>query len=316
MFYRTTRVIVLGSTFKGKTGPRRGSIGYVHGLNLGNTRSFFDNDMKAFVFLNQIAFTRYGFETGRRKETKFFINVMPYSFPEGDVRKYVYNRLEEVSNFDPTGNKTYDRIKNMVTSKYGRDHVHVGVLAPVVAPSNLIEMDKIEFEAWFMSSLQSPTLRGAIMSMFDYTKRLENIISQPHMALMLDMIEKKSVRDANLEHAKTNTKHREDLISLIRKVESIGMPRMFMKKDRQRREWLQSNYLHGDRKREFKGMRMVLNNFYNNKGPHYLDLIYQINDSEDIRKKVKYLFALHERLVSLARFVEDRVSTKSMAVNG
>lgn len=322
MFGTGTRVVVLSSSFSGKTGPKRGSIGYALDMKLGDSKksgegSYYDAERNWFITLHRIVFVRYGFENRQRGEAKFFINILPYiSSQEAlgvDTAELVDRRLGHVEMFDTTDEKFYDRIKYNVTSKFGKKYIHTGILVPVPINTSLIKTSTNDFGAWLECFMKDDRFHSLIMDMINNANKLTNIFDLNYLVMIKKMIDSKELRQ---DQVKLGT--REGIVTTIRKVMTIG--------DRPRRQqirkieeqWL---FKHGpdicaSKKKQLTALRMVLDHLYAKDAAENLRIIQErTNGQAEIEKKVKYMKEIVSRMVSRARALEDGMKEKSQTVN-
>lgn len=317
MFTTGTRVIVLDSSFKGNTGPKRGSVGYVLDMKAGQYGSYFDEKNWWFPTLHRICFVRYGFESKKRVESKFFISLFPYVTrshvrDDYDEEKLIEKRLGTVFGFDPTGKEVYDKIRYSVTSEFGKKHVHTGVIAPLPSRDwNLITKDPCEFAAWVDCFMKSPSFRTLLDRMIQNIDKMSNIFLMEQLQTLRHMLNNKAERTHFLRMAQKKQSAREGLVELIRKIHIVGTRGKFQKAYRQHIKYIEDHYLSKTVSGELKAIRMVMLRLYDRIGAEYLREIRAVNNCTEINRKVDYMVEITNRLVSLARILDRKGEEKA-----
>lgn len=322
MFNTGTRVIVLDSSFSGKTGPKKGSIGYALRLNPSGYGNYFDSKRSWFATLNRVFFVRYGFEEKRRNESKFFINLFPY--PTRDevmalqsTPDLIDAKLNDVFGFDSKGKEPYNQVKYSVTSKFGKKHVHTGILVPTPDSfDSLIKSEPHDFAAWVECFMKSRPFYNTLRRMINNFGKLAGVFDPADLVKLKQLSDIKNERESYLEMASSMSDVREKLVETIQKVRTIGERLTHIRVRKEHRGWLKAHTIGGSWPRELMAMRMLLNEIYNRLGAEDLELIYEKNKNYDyIREKVEYMFKITKRLVSLARTLEGGDESKVNIAN-
>jgi hypothetical protein len=91
MFYKGTKVIIIGSAVTRRAGPRVGSIGYILSVSdsLGHNEK---GDI--FYCTAKVLFTRYGYQDRERLEIKKVILVAPEVFHEQNTKDNIIQKLK------------------------------------------------------------------------------------------------------------------------------------------------------------------------------------------------------------------------------
>lgn len=339
MFNTGTRIIALASSLSAKTGPKRGSVGYVRDLdikdNIGNIINkngmFFDESRMWFLKLHLIYFVRYGFEKKSRIESKFFINLVPYlsdheakvlalaetSLGESSMEQVVDQKIKAVENFDPDRSPFIDELRYRITNMYGKVDVYTGMITPMPTRKGLDTCDIINFEAWLRSMLDDEGLTHINDVMLNKYEMLRNAVS----ADMLDVIGKmradRHYREDFTAKVSKSPFLRDMLVTSLRKMVAIGE-----RPDRNRMrkihtEWFAANSFQNSRARERKGVSIILDNFYTKDKETFLAAA--LNNGAQAKlfaKKAEFLTALKCRMVSLARSMDEGVEVSTQTVNG
>ncbi|MBV5347480.1 hypothetical protein JZU46_04605 [bacterium] len=81
MFYKSTKIVVIGSNVTRKAGPRIGSLGYIRNISLDSTTKI-DNGV-LLIFKATIYFYRYGYEKRERLEKQDVNMIVPIVKEDG-----------------------------------------------------------------------------------------------------------------------------------------------------------------------------------------------------------------------------------------
>jgi hypothetical protein len=145
MFYNNSKVIVIQSNVKRKSGPRQGSIGYVTHVDK-TMYKLSDN----YSWLNVgVLFYRYGHEEQPRREIKYIKHIIPRQInPKTDPKKFVTRLMKGSTSLK-------DSTRDIV------------VLAPLNVHCNLnaIDTDQNEIFAYLLSVLSSSFLKSVFGQM-------------------------------------------------------------------------------------------------------------------------------------------------------
>lgn len=310
MFETGTRVIALNSSFSGKTGPRKGSVGYVLDTGLGEQGSYYDGDRCWFATLHRTTFVRYGFENRQRNETKFFINIFPYisdiEGAKGNITELIDEKLDLIENLNLQDEKFYDKIKYNITSAFGKKHIYTGVLVPIPPDTSLLETEPNNFAAWVECFMKDLHFHRFVTEMVTRFSQVGNVITGPNLMMIKGMIDSKAERTARLIMAQNSLAIRKDIVATIRKIVTIGgRPRRLLTR-RSEREWLNNNYINTSAKKELTAIRIVLKHLYSKDAAENLEIIYKRNKGDEvIERKVKYMTEITNRMVSRARALEN-----------
>lgn len=223
-----TKVIVLTSSLGKKTGPRKGSIGYITQLGESGKNIFYNGSEDVFVHLTKVIFTRYGFETGkRRKETKLFLNIFPsFLVPLGlkNPTKSIDAHIARVGNTATFGTPFWDELRGRTSVLYGRGDVHGGTLVPLpFARADLIRISRGEFESWLNSFVTDRLFYDVLYLIATApADRLKHILDLGMINQLREMCGDRGYRDHMLSRLSTSRARRSKIVSLIRKITSIA----------------------------------------------------------------------------------------------
>lgn len=310
MFDTGTRVMVLDSSFKGKTGPKKGSVGYSMSLDLFGSGSVFDSEMFWFITLHQVFFVRYGFEKKKRNESKFFINIFPYvtlndSSKTKNLSDLVDSRLKDVCVFNSENKHLYDKIRYTVTSQFGKKHVHTGILAPMPHRfENIIKEEPHNFAAWIECFAKSKSFYTVLSRMINNFGKVSKVLNAGDLTTLKHVIDNASEKDAWLDAAKDNPDMRRNIVKTIQKVRIIGDRQKYTKMRKNQKDWINGNPIAGSLSSEIRTMRLLIPHLYGRIGHENLKLVYDRNNDKGIRRKVEYMTDMSNRLVSLSRIFE------------
>lgn len=229
-----TRVIVLTSTLKRGIGPRQGSIGYITNKKVSAIR--FHGPLKTFVSLTSVVFTRYGFESKRRKEHKFFINMFPiltdgnldclvdFTKPAA-IKKYFNSRINELSKVDILNKGNFwHQVRKELVRIYHLDprNIKAGVLVPAFRPDLLICND-MEFAAWLDAMLADSDIYSALSHLTRAkNKRISDMIDSSTLSLLYTTIVDKKYRKIMLAEYANTLENRKHVIRNLRIVHSVA----------------------------------------------------------------------------------------------
>jgi len=296
------RVIVLASSLKGGIGPRRGSIGYASASPALKSK-YYNDELGCFAQPIQITFMRYGFEKTQRKETKYFINVVPF-----DTHQFEnIERPVELDTIDCLIDKVgkinsegyfWDSVKNRVTSVFGRKSVHIGIVVPIPNQRNLINMGNEEFETWAETFLTNHEFHQLVCAMCKEPNRLGGAVNQVALTHMRDTLVDKNTRRAYLSIG------RKHIIDTITRVTAIGTSRPYIKIGQANKHWLENTNMSKNRSTLIGGVQILLENFYSDKS--FTMKVKSINNVQNSRAKLatQYMVDLRKRLLCLAQALE------------
>ena len=156
MFDIGTRVVMVSSTFKKPTGPRRGSVGYMS--NPGNSAVL--RSLNLMAVSTEMVFARYGFEKNRRYEKRKVILVLPSigKNSDGDICDQVDKTVDLINSPD---RKEHASIR----AAFGyNSSIPIAVATQHVGNSTLMDCQDKEFKAWVDSILCSHSIQMYITS--------------------------------------------------------------------------------------------------------------------------------------------------------
>lgn len=223
-----TRVIVLTSSLERKTGPRKGSIGYITQLEKSGKNIFYNNDEDVFVHLTKVIFARYGFEAGkRRRETKIFLNVFPsFLTPLGlrNPAKSIDANIAKIKDVKIFGTSFWDELRGRISVLYGKGNIHGGTLVPLpFVKADLIRISRGEFESWLNSFVTDRLFYGVLRLMaVAHVDRLRHILKLGMINQLSEMYRDREYRDLMLPRLSASRAKRSEVVSLVRKVTSIA----------------------------------------------------------------------------------------------
>lgn len=154
MFDLATKIILVESSCRKSTGPRRGSVGYVSNIST----SMMIPEHGIAVSLIEVFFYRYGFEQKTRIEKKTVLNVFPIvgQKGEGDIQHQVSTIMDKVRN-DEFLTKS---IRQLFETKEST-HVIIAVPRSCNAP-NMLSCSTNEFYAWGQAILSNVYIRAYV----------------------------------------------------------------------------------------------------------------------------------------------------------
>jgi hypothetical protein len=160
-----SKIKVLSSSFTKKTGPKKGSIGYV----ADSKNMFYLPDDGYVVCKMHILFTRYGMEKSPRNEHKTFINMLPVISSPMTENSLTAAIESIIRDFKPS-----DKLRNKLAQVFPNNggQVYAGIVAPLKDISDLTECGHTEFESWLESILSNHDTRRALsfVKSSDYMK--------------------------------------------------------------------------------------------------------------------------------------------------
>jgi len=144
MFDLGMQIVVLASNKRKNTGFRKGSVGFASTCLKSNT--FGQYGFVATV--NEIFFSRYGFELKDRVEKKIIVSIFPMIKPDqGDIETQVMSLIKRINS--PKSYHIWDNIRNY----FGlTKNVPVAFAVPLnYKRINLVNCSDNEFKAWINS---------------------------------------------------------------------------------------------------------------------------------------------------------------------
>lgn len=313
------KAIVLSSSLENGIGPRKGSVGYIS-KNPALKEIFYNKRSDCFAQPTQITFTRYGFEEKQRVETKLFINAMPIELDW--FQKYLnIEQTSSIKNEDRnidrqiksiqtnirTDPEFWNRMKNMVTSRFGRSNVHVGILVPIPNTNlDLPTMDKNEFEAWFRSYTINYTFRQNVFALREInTDRMEDLISMTYIDYIKDALINKKAYQTSLMSIISNHARRTELIKTIRKIVLIGETRNWIKERNTFKNWSITDNMMRPHSMDYC-LKTVLRNFYSDANLKWKTDIIAKTQRKSIYVLINHVLKIRKRLSYLAQSLENR----------
>lgn len=158
MFDPGTKVIVLISTQKAGTGPRKGSIGHI----ITSTPGVWINQ-NVLASAHTVGFHRFGFEQKTRFEIRTIVNLLPL-LNNGSTKEDVVKQIDSLFN-----SFTSQKIDDIVSRVENYIAVSAGASVVVMAPccgvdDDLLSCKDSEFEAWVKAA--SATILPLLHSMY------------------------------------------------------------------------------------------------------------------------------------------------------
>lgn len=222
-----TKVIVLTSSLRKKTGPRKGSVGYVVQLNRPGGNIFYYEEEDVFVHLVKVMFTRYGSETNKqRNETKSFLNILPsFSGLKLAPKGLIDSNIAKTENIETSGN-FWEQLKGLVTTVGGQNNVHGGILVPLpFTEDSLLRFGANEFRSWLTSLLMDHNFRNTLYIMCNV-----KIGQERNLARVLDLEQVRKLRTMSIDRKYRNvvlnnistTNDRILIVDTVRKIMSVA----------------------------------------------------------------------------------------------
>jgi len=304
-----SKVIILASSLKSGIGPRRGSVGYVS-KNPALKGTNYNRESDCFAQPIQVTFTRYGFEKVLRKETKFFINLVPFSLKHCENMEDIDTDgidalVDRVSKIKTSG-AFWDIMKNRVTSIFGRKNVHIGIAVPIFSGCNLRTCPTEEFEAWVESFLSNHEFHQLAFAMVTELFRLRKTVDHPCLMTIRNMLIDKGVKRAILPSTGAATVERETIINTIVKIMAIGTSRAYTKDNMSNQSWLKNKNMSRNRSYLIQGIQLLLENFYSD--VDFAGKVNIINAIQGNRAKFATCFiaGIRKRLLCLGQALESQ----------
>jgi hypothetical protein len=168
MFDVGQKLIILASSIKnGTTGPRKGSIGFSCGTTGGNTFVISDvfPNTHFIINVNNMIFSRFGFEKKNRAESKNIIAVLPiFIDKQGLVANTNINNV--IKNIESPA-FIMEKLKPMLSMYVQKPTSYpICVLAPYM---DILYLED-EFVPWFLSFRASSTFRAYINTVWGKTE--------------------------------------------------------------------------------------------------------------------------------------------------
>lgn len=185
MFDPGTKVILLGSSHHGKSGPKRGSVGY-YSFSSGN--GYVQIDKSIYACEMCMYFIRYGYEQKSRCERKKVMAIFP--FPT-------------INNLTETGSTIVKATCKRAIKESKVNGIPTVVAAPIIhSGTNLLdEKYRMELMAWTKSLLSSHDLSRFTLHAFrQNTTRKYAIKPLDNMALWIELREMFFNKDAAAHH--------------------------------------------------------------------------------------------------------------------
>lgn len=156
MFEPGQRVVVIASSLKkNQIGPRKGSIGYMCGFAETNNFSTGITGETVFTSLQNVVFTKYGFEKKSRCEAKSIITILPTFTTEKRYEDLVKNINQ----------------KNIILRLQEFIYKHESFPVCLVAPYRIANLeDDNEFNCWLESHIKSIDMQNVVDEMYGHKK--------------------------------------------------------------------------------------------------------------------------------------------------
>lgn len=216
MFDLGAKIILVASSHHKKTGPRRGSIGYV--TTLYHSQSSIGNK-SIFVTPSSVRFLRYGNEKRHRFEAKQVLLVFPV------IRD---NTEESLKAFINTINADkYVNDWNGVRATMSMpESTPIAIAAPIYTPEvSFKTCTNEELRCWFESCLLSQQISGfvnkALVSRHPFKENIPCVTEQ-QLIMLREMIISKQVRQAMMNDMWEVAATRNKWIKLIRMVAIVA----------------------------------------------------------------------------------------------
>lgn len=306
MFKTGTRVMVLSSSFSGKTGPKVGSMGYI----TGDSVSYLDNDSPFFIFPTEIVFTRYGFELKIRRECKRFIAIAPIGpldMDEEDREKELDERLKRTYNIQ---NEKCDTLKMLKSSRMFRSTA-IGLLAP--APKvNLMGSGPEERVAWLESHVRTEEILLIVEEMLSKFGKANNGFGNEFLNNVF--LANRSL-NARLDIISTSEKNNtiSNFIAGFQRFLTVGLQDTRRVGLENLVEWFEQTVIDS-----FGKERQLLTTLMRRLFCHEFEALANIalpGLPKPLSSRVFFMKELRSKLVSLARVLEDTKNPKSITVH-
>lgn len=311
-----TKVIVLSSSLKKKTGPREGSIGYVTQLDRPGRNIFYCEEENVFAHIAKVTFTRYGSETNKRRdETRFFLNILPSYLGENLSPKENSIDLDiaKVKNIEISSNSWRQLKATVVTGGYS--DIHSGILVPLSpTKDNLLRFSVKEFKSWLNSLLMDNNFRRALHAIGNApTKRLSHVIDLKQISMLEGMSIDRGYKDAVLDGASTTD--RVLMIDTIRKLMSITYAQEYRQDTSNIKRWfIKTVWGRSSKSTTIAVLRTLITDFYSD--TEFLWKMRMICGEDQAAKNMMlalpYFTEMKERLRCLAQALAVKSSNQNV----
>lgn len=171
MFDNGDKVVVIGSTVKkNKTGPKKGSLGYVLGCSL--THTLYSDDFHSIkrIYRVKVLFIRYGFEKKYRLEAKTVVSTITGTYANINRKEFI-----KALSIDTDKQTTEDS----VITRLKMENIPMCILVPANRCSNTSKYDDEDMIGWIV-----PTLLNEGMTISD----ISTTNSPINQAINMDVI--------------------------------------------------------------------------------------------------------------------------------
>lgn len=297
-----TKVIVLSSSCKKKTSPRRGSVGFVSKVRrYGPEISYIDGE-DAFINLTKVIFTRYGFEHKERCESKFFLNVFPSYLSERKINEALLERHTKIMELNkaPT-------INRKLSEAYGKASVTatVGVLVPITTNNNVMELSDNEFTAWLTSFLYEHTFNVLIENAYSTNDKISKVVDHNVVSTLMHLSHSSSLRKELFPKIAGDKDQRQQTVDTIRRLIVIGASAAHRKRIKTVGDWF-TNMRFRERGDLIEAGYVIAEDFYNNaESLCKIKLGAEKNGSSSLMEIYRRMRAVKDRLVCLGQALEE-----------
>jgi len=216
MFDLGTKIMLMASSCHKKTGPRKGSVGYV--TTLFHAYKSICNK-RIFVTPASVKFLRYGNEKRHRFETKSILLVFPV------IRNDTETSLKAFINII-NSDKCVKDWNDILATMSLKENTPVAIAAPIYTPEVSFETcTHEELRCWFESCLLSQQISSFVnRALISHHPFKENVpcITNDHLTTLREMIISKQVRHAVMNDMYEDISLRNQWISILRMIEIIS----------------------------------------------------------------------------------------------
>lgn len=300
-----TKIIILSSSCRKKTGPRKGSIGFVSQMKQYGSEISYIEEEDVFVNLTRVVFTRYGFESKERMELKYFMNVLPNYMAKRKIGPVLINKSAEVMKSDHT---RITLLKRRYMDVYGKTAAlaTVGVMVPIQTTDNIMSFSDNIFSAWLYSFLRENRFIWLVRKACAKPGQVSNIISLATLDIMGELCRDNTFRKEMLPKIAQDTKMKESTIDLVRKLNTIGNISKYRKRTQDASNWIKNKRIRSNKDLIDAGY-LIVDNLYSPTDPiQKVGLLRELNNSSSSVETFKRVLGTKDKLLCLGQSLEKK----------
>lgn len=305
-----TKVIVLSSSCRKKTGPRKGSIGFISQVRQHGSEISYVEKGDVFVNLTKVVFTRYGFESKERMELKYFINVFPTFLERRTMNMPL---LENSVDIMKTDQHSVHYFKQRLSDMYGKaaTTAYSGIIMPIITTDNIMDLSSNDFNAWLYSILRDQVFISLVDNISDQARRVRGLIDMGELRALFGALHDGSRRKTMMEELRDNMDMKNRLVNLIRKIEIIGNRSGHKRKIERTLAWVEQRKIRSNSDLIEAGYIIMENMYSRTELLWKFDAIKRYNKNlPGSMKTLSHVFSVRNRLLEIGQSMSKAKSSE------